>query len=210
MKYETIMRRLMDAAYEGYNDPTQSKSITHRIDVAIDAIIAEGGAITRNQIIFKPLIMRDEGPIMTVAIFYRSAKRSTYGDIAAAGLVRLRSNHRVLAFTGMQLGWPGVTHYRLSYVEGAGDQGHKPTPAFAIGDLSQTDQALRYLMSCWALTGCRPEWASDEPTPLTDEFLVQMATLRYPASADTETYQSWPTDDALEQVLQPRLMAKVA
>ncbi len=198
----------MDAAYEGHNDPKQSKAMAVSINTATKQIVAECvGHMTQDRILCSPLILRPEGPVVTVAVFSRSVRRSTYGDIVATGLIRLRSNHRVLCIQTEQLGRQGIPQYHLKYVEGPE---HKSTPAFAIGDLSQTDQALRYLMSCWALTGCRPEWASEEPTPLTDDYLVSMATMPYPASADTETYRSWPTDDALEQALRPRPMTKVA
>ncbi len=204
MKYETVLRRLMDAAYAGFNSKSQNISLC--VNGAIDAIIAESGDVTKKQIISNPFIMRAEGPIMTATIFCRSAKGSTYGDIVAAGLIRLRSNHRVLAYKSDQLGWPDIDQYQLKYVESAGFAGHKPTPAFTIGDLSQTDQALRYLMSCWALTGCRPEYASDKPAPLTDDYLVKMAKLRYPVALAVGT-SVWPTDNTLEQALRPRLMA---
>ena len=185
-----MLRRLMDVVYQGH---VASQNVTTSLDDEQFYIQSEALGV----------IIRPEGPIMTVTILEGVA--STYGNIVAAGLIHLRSNHRVIAVKTTQLGCRDIDQYYLQYVDGKNDT---PTPAFAIGDLSATDQALRYLMSCWALTGCRQEGAAGEPTPLADKYLLQMRTLAYPAPTHS---RPWPTDSVLEQALQPtRLMANVS
>lgn len=179
------MREVMDRAFRDY---TSSGSVE---------------AYSDKTLFISPVIHRDCGPAVTVTLL--DGKGVTYGNIVAAGLIRLKSNHRVLAWRGQLLadyGKLGRDIFTAKFVEGTDQGQHKDVPPFVIGDLAQTDQALRYLLSCWAVTGRRAEYSAAPVTELMDEYLLPFGQRLFPSPMhDLQVRGCWPTDKTLAKAL---------
>jgi hypothetical protein len=148
----------------------------------VRASILQELAIDNLNIHFSSIIKRSEGPIVTACIIAGNGRKQTFGHLSAAGAVRLRSNHRLLAYKSKHLHDPKVDYFHVEFVDG---NTHRSTPPFMIGDLSDTDQSLHYLMSRAAL-GNHPD-------------LLRMEMRKFPTRVrkDVSLYQKWPTDDAM-------------
>lgn len=185
MQYETMMRKIMDCAFSKFSAGEKIQSLS-------------SGVRTYD------FINRPCGPAVTVTIFAHEGDY-TFANVVAAGLVRLRSNHRVLCWRSRMLGdinKPDHDIFTTKFVEGDGRGGHRPVPPFTIGDLSETDQALRYLLSCWAVTGRRAEHSGAPARTMTDDHLLSLRQVPLPRVGSGEVADAWPTDESLVTALQ--------
>ena len=188
MRYDAILRRLFDAGFVAF---TSTKEVEAAMEAARKDVLADAG-VRALDIRFSEVIVRDEGPMVT-ACLSREGPIRRFSDIDAAGIVRLRSNHRVIVTRSQRLGKPDLNFYNAQFVEGDKNVvdgcvcgGHQKVPPFSVGNLSDTDQTFSYLMSL-SVPGDR-------------KGLEEMGKrLAYPLSDEDrqKVFGDWVTDEAI-------------
>lgn len=234
MQYESIMRHIMDAAIEAHQrfgdrvtahqigEQVKNKLVSLHQDFGADKPfmgervffdnkkrsfrLGHGYSPNCRTLYITRLIRRDDGLAMTVALIRDTGRhKATFADIMAGGLLRIRTNHRVLVWRSRRLGdIDKLDHdiFTAKFVEGDGRSGHKNVPPFVIGDLTKTDQALRYLLSCWAVTGRQAEHSAAPAVELPDSHLFLLGQQRFPAMIDDSDIRGlWSTDMELTEAL---------
>lgn len=182
MQYSTFFRKIFDSAHSAFKE---NRDIQEAVEIRVAELRSE-----KLEIFPSPVIQRGSGTLLTVTLVRRPGRGTRFlAHVVAAGALRIRSNHRIQAYRGSLLGNLDEDRFWYEFLEGMPGQSPKETPPFAIGDLSKTDQALRYLISR-AVMG-------------ENSFFSRMETERFPPFQKSALREPWPCDrEVMEKVLQ--------